>query len=679
MHPPLRVLFLTLAVLAALSASASEPFLIADRAFSAEPVEAIGGGEDGFYAFGGFGLAAHVRPDGTPAVASFDVHRSIGFGGSAAVADGVAVVIYRHDYVARDAMAVNREGTVLWAKNGLTAHAVVHDGATFLTVAREFGKLRIDRITAAGRRTLAAERFVEEVNESRPAVAAAMTNNGLLLVWSTASSVKGAFFRGGEIEEPFVIAPRAAEVSVASNGSDALVLMADSEHLLYGIRLDTSGHALAPAEVVAAAVRPAPAAVLWDGFRYRAAWVQASFDGIARAAVVDISESTTPSRVTLFPVDAAQQSTSLALAQGQVALAAGSATYISDAWRPSSALVRSEPHLLLRRTLLTTDVSAVWAGDRYLVAWVKEGRAVVVRAFDRQGRPLGEPLTVVRKSDGTASTVAGRIGAQYVAGWPDPIEKVKLLYGSGRVALVWEENGRTIRAMRLTPGGHPLDDAPFDVGSSRRFSAATDGSNVHVVFRADDDCCTIFGRRFPFHGRVEEEAPIAITTRASEAFEPRIAYDGSQFALLVSEVVYLGTGTVENPAPVRQTALIATMTRDWSLGPWTARPSFVSEHGALPLAFDAHAGQSLVLAYPAFDVAWNGDAFVAVTWDQVVWHHPTGASIAREPIRNYSSRGAVASPGDGTALVVVHDYDGSIETPLVGRIVAREARRRAVH
>jgi hypothetical protein len=669
----MRVLFLTLVVLAALSAGASEPFLIAERAWSAEPVDVIGGGEDGFYAFG-LGMATHARPDGTPVAAASNI--LYGFDRSVAVADGVAVVVYRHGS-GRDAMAVNREGTVLWAKNGLTAHAVVFDGTSFVTVAREFGKLRIDRITPAGRRTLATERFVEEVNESRPAVAAAMTNNGLLMVWSTASSVKGAFFRGGAIEDPFVIAPRAAQVSIASNGSDALVLMAGAEHLLYGVRLDTNGQALAPAEVVAAAVSPEPAAVLWDGFRYRAAWIEAGFEGGAHAAVVDISGFTTPSRPTLFPVDAAQQSTSLAVAQGQVALAAGSTTYISDAWRPSSALVRSEPHVLLTRTRNTTEVSAVWAGDRYLVAWGQQGLAIVVRAFDRHGNPLGEPRTVLRKVEGTKSVIVDSIGALYVPYRADPIEKLQLLYGSGRVALVWEEDGRTIRGMRLAPDGHPLDDAPFDLGSSRRFSAATDGSNVHVVFRTDDDCCTIFGRRFPFHGRVEEEAPIAITTRASEAFEPRIAYDGNQFALLVSELVYVGPVGVEKPAPVIQTPLVAMMTRDWALSSWTARRSFIPQYGAMPLAFAAHAAQSLILAYPAFDVAWNGEAFVAVTWDQVIWHHGAGAQIAREAIRTYTSRGAVASPGDGTALVVVHDFIS--DTPLVGRITQLEPRRRAVH
>jgi hypothetical protein len=673
MPPAVRVLFLTLIVLATFSVAGSEPFLIAERAWSAEPVDVIGGGEDGFYAFGS-GMATHIRPDGTPVAAT---SHGYGFDRSVAVADGVAVVVYQHGS-AHDAMAFNREGAVLWAKNGLTAHAVVFDGTSFVTVAREFGKLRIDRITPAGRRTLAAERFVEEGNESRPAVAAALTNNGLLMVWSTASSVKAAFYRGGEIEDPFVIAPRAAQVSMASNGSDVLVLMADAEHLLYGVRLDTNGHALAPAEVVAAAVSPAPAAVLWDGFRYRAAWIEAGFEGSAHAAIVDISGFTTPSRPTLFPVDAAQQTTSMAVAQGQVALAAGSTTYISEAWRPSSALIRSEPHVLLTRTRYTTEVAAVWAGDRYLVAWGEEGRAIVVRAFDRQGNPLGEPRTVLQKVEGTKSAIVDSIGALYVPYRADPIEKLQLLYGSGRVALVWEEDGRTIRGMRLAPDGRPLDDAPFDIGSSRRFSAATDGYNVHVVFRTDEDCCTIFGRRFPFHGRVEDEAPIAITTRPSEAFEPRIAYDGSQFALLVSDVVYLGPGSVEKPAPVIQTPLVATMTRDWALSSWTPRRSFMPQYGVMPLAFAAHAGQFLVLAYPAFDVAWNGDAFVAVTWDQVLWHHPTGAQLAHEAIRTYSSRGAVASPGDGTALVVVHDSTGT-ETPLVGRIVHVEPRRRAIH
>jgi hypothetical protein len=91
MPPALRLLLLTLVVLATLSAAGSEPFLIAERAWSAETVDVIGGGEDGFYAFG-LGRATHARPDGTQVAAASNI--LYGFDRSVAVAEGVAVVVY---------------------------------------------------------------------------------------------------------------------------------------------------------------------------------------------------------------------------------------------------------------------------------------------------------------------------------------------------------------------------------------------------------------------------------------------------------------------------------------------------------------------------------------------------------------------------------------------------------
>jgi hypothetical protein len=661
MHARVRVLFLTLVVLAALSVHAGEPFPVAERAWVPEPVDVIGGGDDGFYAFGGYGVSVRTAPDGTLSASEQDVGAPEGFGRSVAVGDGVAVVVYRHSNDYRDVLAVDRGGALLWRKRWYMADAVVFDGEHFVTVGREFGQLHINMINIAGASSFVTYRFVEEAGESRRDVAAAMTNDGVLIVWSTASSVKGAFFRNGEIGEPFLIASHGAQVSVASNGADSLVMMADAEHLLFGVRLDGNGKALAPAEVVAAMVRPVPAAVLWDGFRYRTAWIQASAEGPDRAAIADVSGFATPSRPTHFPAPCGA-GTSLAVAGGRVALSTGTAMYVSDVWRDSSTLVRSEPRVLLSRTIFTGSVSAVWTGDRYLVAWVQETTplAIVVRPFARDGRPLGEAVTVIRKArEGRPS-----VGAQFVLPQIAPLDQLQLLYGGGRVALLWDEDGRTIRGIRLTPGGQLLDDAPFDVANSPSFSAATDGHNIHVVFR-DDDCCTLLGRRFPFRGRIDEEPPIVVATRASEIFEPRIRFDGTRYALLLSELS-------DHPwvAGVRQTPLLATMTGDWAIDSWTAQPSFVPPYSAVPLTLAANGAQSLVLNDSVFDAAWDGNSFLSIGWRGIQWYRAGGTPLAQQPLSIGFWRAAIASAGDGTALVVVHESAGG--RPLVGRIVKLE-------
>jgi hypothetical protein len=261
-----------------------------------------------------------------------------------------------------------------------------------------------------------------------PALAVARGGNGYLVAWQPGDRLaiyaKRLALDGTPLDaEPITLAATdefqfdvAGTISIASDGTNFLVIWPALLGALHGVRISQGGTVLDDAPLVIAPPNPnfhavATPRVVWTGKNYVVAWIDVQSCGC-------LISPAPPPRVRVF------------------------ATRVDRDGRPLDA----QPLALTDQTSIVSSLAVTTNGDGAALVWT--GACVTAAALRADGTPAGAPRALtcrttppgfVNSFDDAAVTWSG---SEYVAVWSDPA-------------------GRAIHAERLDEMLAPIDD--FDV------------------------------------------------------------------------------------------------------------------------------------------------------------------------------------------------------------------------
>jgi hypothetical protein len=666
-------------------------FFIGDTAF-VEPRPRTGVGNvivatDGelFYVFAN-GAMSRLRPDGTPVDAEAFAIPDLSDPDSVAYGRGIFVVTHRHtgtftggSYVT----AISAAGQVLWSQYGAPDTAsVVFDGRDFIVVARSE-----DRIVAG---ILGDDGFatslmtIAEVSASATVgmPVAVRTDRGLLAVWRENEVMRAvAFDASGPLGQPSTIgsgprrglgAPHTGSYAVATNGTEALVVWvnampgSDGPLPVRARHVDALGAPAGPAfDIVPGGYAGSPE-VLWDGARYRVSWSAQAAVGFnthveMTTVAAGVSEAAAVESVT--PAGGMILSPAMAVARGTIGLAWSD--YMQGGLRGKFAsagdsLATAPEQLLRTEPYDAIAPAALWAGDQYVVAWLRSRgsgvESVVVRRFDRNGTPLDAEPRVAGPASNT-----GYIG---------------LAATGSELAVVWTDNGR-VRVRRLAMDGTPIDEETLVLaGDAARDGAdvASDGRRFLIAW-ADGN--GVKAQRLSGRGGPVDEHPLEVTEH--NANRVRLAFDGTRYVAAV-RANEIRAATITTGGSVSDTVVIP-LEADFDLAIATNGSThlFLSARNYVLTDRDfrnAKTGSSWYLTGPR--ALWNGSAFVASANGVVAWISPDG-TLAQGTVPQAGwglPENALAVSGDGTVLLVHSARRQSLRVALHARTIA--PRRRAL-
>lgn len=687
---PMRRIAAILLALAATAASAQD-FFIGDIGYEPEPPRSSLGpvvlASDGamFYVFARNGMN-RVRPDGTIVDPEpFGVYE-MSMPTSAAYGNGMLVVTHSVN-TSGYASAMTTSGEILWTNLvALDGSSVIYDGHDFIAVYRDNDDKEVMANVLGEGGFPARHVKLADIGEYAAGVPVVVrTDAGLLAVWREGDLLRSLLFdSNGPRGEPVTIGTGfqhgiggnlTGTVAVASSGAGALALWTNVKPLAGGVpliaqHLDAEGKPVAePFEIpvtTAEEVRYARSpSALWDGSRYRLAWV--AHDSAAQSfhiesAVVAPGANAVEMRETVISGGSAL-GTALAIASGQVAIAwtdylrGGVRGKITD---DDASLASADEKILRTEAYYALAPGAVWTGNQYVVAWARSrGRSpydLVFRRFDRGGVALdAEP--------------------RILAAAANPNFPVRLASNGTETAMVWSSSYEVYVA-RINADGTLIDAQPRLVATTTRqapvVDVASDGRRFLIVWTGDD---AVQARRLSDGGAFVDANPLIVDTR--EASSVRVVYDGTRFiAAYQDEEVRVAT--ISSTGAVGESNRV--MDRDGDLA--------LATNGSTTLIVS---GRSFALAGPTLrdarvtigpytgtpNAVWTGSWFVVADDYEVMWVALTG-EVGAAPIQQLPINGprmALASAGDRTAMLVYTAPTRTFRAALYGRFLA--PRRRA--
>ena len=667
-----------------LTLSASADFYIGDPAFGPDVPRALPGrvlvASDGemFYVFARYGMN-RVRSDGTIVdLEPFYVPEMIN-PVSVAYGDGLLVVLHQQvnslNANANWATAMTTDGQIAWSGAFVSnsSASIAYDGREFVVVARDENLIRAHFLDRAGFivRSMIIAASSQSVRPSSPRVV--RTDAGLIAVWRETGDLRAVSFdASGPRSEAMTIGTGTmsgafgtefdGSYAVESAGAHAVVLWVNEDASRYwvsGRALDASG---LPAgsqferDLTRQAFTPD---LVWNGINYQAAWVALSADfQQAPLELAQVNLQGQLSTVSEIAPTKAVLSPALAVAGDRMVLAwidytrGGVRGTVSQPGGPLEPLaeqvLRTVPHDAYAP-------AAVWSGSHYVSAWL--GRtSVVFRRFDRNGVAL----------DGEARPVAAR----YDAG------VVRIASNGSETAFVWTDRG-TVLLARIAADGTLLDPEPLVVGTGAEADTAdvaASGQRFLIVWVGEG----VKARRISARGGFVDPGPIAVAD--GDVSTTRVVFDGAKFIVALVTGRRLQAATVSIAGVAGDLVVLSEdATREHlALASNGSTHLFVS--GPVYALADRDLRDVSVKEGPSIErpnLVWTGSRFVAAGGRTIVWITP-GGTIAPSSLPSFlydRPENAVASAGDGTALLVYSAPTRTIRVALYGRFIA--PRRRA--
>lgn len=682
----MTVAVLTIAV--ALSASAAGDFFIGDTAFTTDRPRRILGniaaGTDGelFYLFADFAMN-RLRPDGTLVDAEPFGMSEMREPVAAAYGRGMFLVTHRDDsdfFVSYgSATAITTSGEVLWSHQVVSGRAwPVYDGRNFLVLSRSGDKISGHVLDDAGFIVRSIEIADVDYNAHVGGPAVVQTDRGFVAVWRENDLVRSVLFdASGPVAPPVTIGTATSRnlgidfhktFTVASNGSGALALWLDfgpedARPRRYAAQhLDAAGQPVGPRfEIVAEGASDGPE-LIWDGARYRAAWMSqigGSFD--LRTQTVAISASAPEAAAPEVASPVTSSTPALGAVQGRVMLAwsdysrGGIRGKVANA---GDSIAAADDRILRTQPYDAITPAAVWTGSHYVTAWFRAigaaPSALVMRRFAGDGAAL----------DAEPRVLASAFDSRYIG----------IATTGSETALVWTSQGG-LYVMRVAQDGTPIDAEPLlvaDTAAADGADVASDGQRFLIAW-ADGE--SVKARRLSARGGFVDAQPIEVSDR--DAITTRLAFDGSRYvAAFHGAEIY--AATISPGGSVSPTVLIGTEGgNDLAVATNGSTHLFVSgpvrvltnrDLGDIRLQRDWHLSSSRAV--------WTGTLFVVAADGVIQWISPAGTiATTTIPVSTRLPENALATSGDGTALLVYTAESRSLRLSLRGRTIA--PRRRA--
>lgn len=576
------------------------------------------------------------------------------------------------------ATAMTTAGEVLWTTFiANSASWVVYDGSDFVVVYGDEPNIRaaaLDETGFAADRVLIAT-YSEGVRPSAPR--AVSTAGGLLAVWRETGNMRAVpFDANGPRGEVMNVGTASLSgfgtewnqsFALASSGADALVAWINSStdepqrSWLSARRIDTAGRPTGELIEVPATERMLDPDAVWDGVRYHVGWVALSND--FQEAEIRVTSLPPPGGV----------GTSTAVIRGSTgmlspAVAVTGDTVLLIAWNdfrrggvrgrmlaPDQAWDMTAEQILRTVPFHATAPAAVWTGEHYVVAWLRSG-AIAFRRFTREGVALDaeERLLVPYVSQPTL---------------------VRIATTASETAIVWTDQ-KQVFVIRIAADGTSIDAEPILVATRANPDSAdiaSDGRRFMIVWAGED---MVHARRLSGGGGFVDGAPIIVADTGAET--TRVAFDGSMFVVgFVGDGKFEAaslstTGVAGAPVLLAENVFGApAVASNGSTHLFTCGTTYVLAEAGLS---ELRVVEGPFASYP--DAIWTGTRFVVAGNANVVWVSADG-ELAPAPLSFVHSEraNALATTGDGTALLVYSQLTRSFRASLYGRLLA--PRRRA--
>ncbi len=480
----------------------------------------------------------------------------------------------------------SRDGRILWKRtvDAPFRSPFFFDGTAFVHIGSS-----ITRYDEATGDTLGAY----DLRRDAYLVAAANSGENYVLLWS--SLLDGLFAEFVEhdgdvlarVNFPRGTAASTGEpVALASNGEDAVAMW------FYGgvqaMRFGPRGLIGGPVVLGTGGVTYDPAAVIWDGQRYRIAWSAADgihaadlADGLAWASHVRLDDTGRPR---------------LATAAGRTLLVSGKRNFVLEAGQSVSQIGASAGPSMTERG--RDDIPAVaWTGDRYVAAWrhrAPDGtQSIRARFFAVDGMALGASFPV--------TTDTG------------DLKNISIAATSDMVLLAW--GGLRPGARRFDVRGVMFDAQPLLLDSWYDPTASA-GNDGFILFSTRIIGCTLLVQTFGVRDAAMG-SPVQLLTSCpstpwtSSLARPHVVWDGNAFAVRIDEIErptimdariehYLSSLLRVSPGGVA-TKLV-------QVGSWTYSTGLAVADGRYFVATD-----DAMLLVP-FDLSTPRDVGDAITW-----------------------------------------------------------------
>lgn len=667
-------------VFAFLTVTASADFFIGDTAFAPDRPRASAGRvlvvSDGtmFYVVSGSGMN-RVNQNGAILDAEpFGVPDMLG-PISVAYGRGILVITHRRSaflLTSTHATAMTTAGEILWSTY-LANHSatVVYDGRHFVIVHRDTQEQTLVASTLDDSGSIIRSATIAaDVQSSAPR--AMLTAGGLLAVWRELGVVRAVRFdSNGPLGDIITVGTGSHSgffselddsFAVAASGTDALVAWTNHSSNLQRAwvsaqRLDANASPIGELIEIPVANRATDPDAVWDGERYQVAWSSWSVD----FQQINLEVASIGSQeVSVIHGNSAMLSPALAITNDSVLMLAWN-DYTRGGIRGKLVTPgmtwNAAPERILRTVRLhPLAPSAVWTGDQFVIAWLRDFSELLFRRFDRNGAALDAEGRVLATTDNA--------------------QVVRIASTGSETAMVWVDRGRVMLA-RIDADGTPIDAAPLVVASNAGANSADVATNGNRFVVTWAGASTVNARRLSARGGFVDQSPIVLADAI--ATDTRVVFDGATFRIGFLSRQGIEAASLSPSGATSGSVLLAESFGSSSLAVATNGSShlFISGLTYVLTSRDFQTIRSIDGPYLEHaTVVWTGTTFLAAGNGRTVTISPAGA-VGWSPIPSFFSpaENTLAASGDGTALLVYTAQTRSFSGALYGRFIA--PRRRA--